>query len=274
VNTRALILAAGRGNRISAVSRGTPKPLLPLDGKEGGYTFLDFHLAALDRAGVSEVVIAGNQVTYGTELRVQREKKLSEKFKVSWVLNPTEDLSTSGSAHSAQFAFHARPDLVSGESRLILMDADILYDPNLMQYFLSAQSKRSKSLVCSQFRNSQEEVVVFGRSDGSPVVHGKGMIGTPLTRDLTVLGEATGVVLFEPEDQQDVLEVTDWLIRYSTAKARSEHEDLTARMMANGRMDAVVFGSEYAFMECDSPEEYEVLIASLYPQVRGFLETQ
>lgn len=272
MTTRALILAAGRGNRISAVSRGTPKPLLPLNGQPGGYTFLDFHLKALDEAGVNEVIIVGNSATFETPLRIKTEQKLSPSIQVSWILNPTEDLSTSGSAHSAQFAFLARPDLLAGQDRLILMDADILYAPKLISHFLDSSSPRSKSLVCSQFRNSQEEVVVFADDKRVPQIHGKGLIDTPLTRHLQVLGEATGIVLFEPKDQKDVAQITDWLIRYSTAKARSEHEDITARLMALGRVDGVVFGAEYAFMECDSPEEYEVLKTELYPKVSGLLE--
>ncbi len=272
MKTRALILAAGRGNRISAVSRGVPKPLLPLDGEPGGYTFLDFHLMALDAAKVDEVILVGNSSTFGTKLRVQVEGKLSQSLQVSWVLNPTEDLSTSGSAHSAQFAFLDKPELLDGSGRLILMDADILYDPNLIPYFLNVKTPRSKSLVCSQFRNSQEEVVVFGSSIGIPMIHGKGLIDTPLTRGLQVLGEATGMVLFESTDQKDLKGIAEWLLRYSTAKLRSEHEDITARLMGLDRMDAVVFGSEYAFMECDSPEEYVVLKTELYPKVRGLLE--
>ena len=50
---KALILAAGRGERMRPLSDATPKPLLPLRGKP----LIQWHLEALARAGVREVVI-------------------------------------------------------------------------------------------------------------------------------------------------------------------------------------------------------------------------
>jgi MurNAc alpha-1-phosphate uridylyltransferase len=50
---KALILAAGRGERMRPLSDATPKPLLPVRGKP----LIAWHLEALARAGVREVVI-------------------------------------------------------------------------------------------------------------------------------------------------------------------------------------------------------------------------
>ncbi len=50
---RALILAAGRGERMRPLTDVTPKPLLPVRGKP----MIEWHLDALSRAGVREVVI-------------------------------------------------------------------------------------------------------------------------------------------------------------------------------------------------------------------------
>jgi len=50
---RALILAAGRGERMRPLTDTTPKPLLPLRGKP----MIEWHLLALAAAGVREVVI-------------------------------------------------------------------------------------------------------------------------------------------------------------------------------------------------------------------------
>ena len=49
---KALILAAGRGERMRPLTDTTPKPLLALRGKP----LIEWHLAALARAGVREVV--------------------------------------------------------------------------------------------------------------------------------------------------------------------------------------------------------------------------
>ena len=50
---RALIFAAGRGERMRPLSDVTPKPLLDAGGKR----LIEWHLAALERAGVREIVV-------------------------------------------------------------------------------------------------------------------------------------------------------------------------------------------------------------------------
>ena len=50
---RAMILAAGKGERMRPLTLRTPKPLIPL----AGVPLIEYHLRALARAGFSEVVI-------------------------------------------------------------------------------------------------------------------------------------------------------------------------------------------------------------------------
>jgi MurNAc alpha-1-phosphate uridylyltransferase len=77
----AMLLAAGRGERMRPLTDVTPKPLLVA----GGHALLDYHLHALARAGVREVVInlswrgemirehAGGGERYGLVLRYSEE---------------------------------------------------------------------------------------------------------------------------------------------------------------------------------------------------------
>jgi choline kinase len=263
---KAVVLAAGLGNRISAVAKDTPKPLLPLDGKPGGPTFLDWHVEQLSAVGVREIYLVGNKVTFGTKLRAAHD---TGPRAVKWILNPTQDLSTSGSGHSTWYAWRSEHGILDGKSRVVLMDADILYDPSLLQTLASAGGDRSKTLVCSDFRHTHEEVLVFAdpKDPSTPRCHGKGLLGTKLVDGLTCLGEATGILLFEPGDHALLRDVTEWTIHFSTAKTRSEHEDITQRMMLLGRMEAVGFGRERIFMECDTPEEYQTLTREVYPSL-------
>jgi len=50
---RAMILAAGRGERMRPLTDSTPKPLLPVAGK----SLIEWHLQRLARAGLREIVI-------------------------------------------------------------------------------------------------------------------------------------------------------------------------------------------------------------------------
>jgi N-acetyl-alpha-D-muramate 1-phosphate uridylyltransferase len=50
---KAILLAAGRGERMRPLTDATPKPLLQVHGK----ALIEWHLEALARAGVSEVVV-------------------------------------------------------------------------------------------------------------------------------------------------------------------------------------------------------------------------
>lgn len=50
---KAMILAAGRGERMRPLTDATPKPLLPVAGR----ALLDYHIQALARAGIVQIVI-------------------------------------------------------------------------------------------------------------------------------------------------------------------------------------------------------------------------
>jgi MurNAc alpha-1-phosphate uridylyltransferase len=80
---RALILAAGRGERLRPLTDGCPKPLLEVRGKR----LIEWHLEALAAAGVREVVIntawleeqfpaaLGNGERWGLAIRYSMEQR-------------------------------------------------------------------------------------------------------------------------------------------------------------------------------------------------------
>ena len=260
----AVILAAGRGNRIAAVG-STPKPLLPLSGHNDDDTFLDFHLRQLASIGVQRIVIVGNNRTCHTPLRAQRE--LTERVQVQWVMNPTEDLSTSGSAHSLQFAWRDAADVLDGKHHVLFMDADIVYTRAGLLRLCDARVERSATLIAPRTAADSEEVVVFASSSSpnAAVRHGKGLHGTQIVAALEARGEATGIVRVAPRDHAFVRHATDWAIAFSTAKARSEHEDVTQLMMSAGLVDIVRLDEADLFMEVDTPADYARLQHEVHP---------
>ena len=73
---KAMILAAGRGERMRPLTDRTPKALL----RVGGQTLVEHHIHALVRAGITELVInhahLGEQIVRlngGNELRAGRQ---------------------------------------------------------------------------------------------------------------------------------------------------------------------------------------------------------
>lgn len=84
--TTAMILAAGRGERLRPATDSTPKPLL----RVGGAALIEHHLLALSRAGVGEVVInhshlgerivaaLGDGARYGVHIRYSPEPEALE----------------------------------------------------------------------------------------------------------------------------------------------------------------------------------------------------
>src|SRR6478672_4592552 len=78
---RAIILAAGRGERMRPLTDRTPKPLLQVRGKR----LIEWHIEALARAGVREIVVntawleehfpavLGDGASYGVSIRYSTE---------------------------------------------------------------------------------------------------------------------------------------------------------------------------------------------------------
>lgn len=262
---RAIILAAGMGKRIAGAG-GPPKPLLPLDDS-GSLTFLDWHLRALAAHGVREIYLVGSKATFGTQVAAMADHP------ATWIMNDFPG-DVSGSGHSTHLAFTSGHDILDGTSRVILMDADVVYDPSIYAELAGAAPSgpaRSKTLVCGRFRETDEEVIVFADERGIPRLHGKGLLGTPMVQGLTCLGEATGHLLLEPGDHASWKAAAAWCMRFSTAKTRTEHEDITSRMFAMGALDAVVFEDETRCMECDTPDEYAVVRKEMVPRWVGKL---
>jgi len=196
---------------------------------------------------------------------------------VQVVINTTQDISTSGSLHSFQFAAYSDYDVLDGKRQTLMMDADIVYDRRVLQLLLEAPSK-SAMLVCTHYHQGNEEVLVYGTPE-RPRFMGKGI--SPLVADhQPCIGEAVGIVKFAPQDHPTVRATIDWMvgdptaapnsaerIGFGPARIATEHEELTQRFMRYEKMSCVTFGQELSFMEVDTPEEYAYLQDRFYPRL-------
>jgi len=111
---KAMILAAGRGERLRPLTDHTPKPLLPVRGKP----LIVWHLEALARAGVRDVVI--NLAWLGEQIRCALGSGERFGMTVRYSAEPAGALETGGGI------VQALPLL--GSEPFILVNGDIHTD--------------------------------------------------------------------------------------------------------------------------------------------------
>ncbi|BAZ95228.1 nucleotidyl transferase [Thiohalobacter thiocyanaticus] len=101
-----MILAAGRGERMRPLTDHTPKPLLPVAGR----ALIDYHLEALARAGLREVVI--NHAHLGVQIEAALGNGSRHGLRISYSPEPEGALETGGGILQALSKLGPDPFLV------------------------------------------------------------------------------------------------------------------------------------------------------------------
>lgn len=103
---KAMILAAGRGERMRPITDHTPKPLIPVAGKP----LIEWHLAALKAAGVEQIVV--NLGWLGERLRAHLGDGHAFGVSIAWSDEGWPALETGGGIHRALPLLGAAPFLL------------------------------------------------------------------------------------------------------------------------------------------------------------------
>ena len=103
---RAMILAAGRGERMRPLTDHTPKPLLPVAGQP----LIAHHLEALRAAGIGEIVI--NTGHLGEQLPAALGDGRAWGVRITYSPEPPEALETGGGIFQALPLLGSEPFLV------------------------------------------------------------------------------------------------------------------------------------------------------------------
>ena len=122
---KALILAAGVGKRLWPITQHRPKCLIEIAGR----TLLSRYLHSLERVGIKQITIV---VGYREEMI--KAAVVAERLSVD-VRYITSDQYRRGSITSL---WAARGDL---NDDALIMDADVLFDPRLLQRLLNCPSR-------------------------------------------------------------------------------------------------------------------------------------
>jgi MurNAc alpha-1-phosphate uridylyltransferase len=130
---KAMVLAAGRGERMRPITDKIPKPLVPVAGKP----LIVYHLEALARAGVRDVVI--NLAYRGSQIRDALGDGSAHGVRISYSDEGPEPIETGGGIFKAlpllgpgpfmvvngdvwtDFDFARMPALESGAHALLIM---------------------------------------------------------------------------------------------------------------------------------------------------------
>lgn len=92
---KAMILAAGRGERMRPLTDHTPKPLL----RAGGKMLVEYHLEALVRAGITEIVI--NHAHLGAQIETALGDGADYGARINYSPEPDGALETGGGIQRA-----------------------------------------------------------------------------------------------------------------------------------------------------------------------------
>ncbi|NUQ34772.1 MAG: phosphocholine cytidylyltransferase family protein [Planctomycetaceae bacterium] len=236
----AIILAAGVANRLSAILKDRPKSMLEFEGR----TLLQRHLAILRWAGVKNITI----VTGHMADAIKEHTKDFPGVTVSFAHN---ERYREGSIISAVTGLKAVNDDV------ILMDADVLYDPEIMQKLVAA--KGMTFLLDPKSKETGEEMML-GTRKGRVIE-----IARKVGADWDEVGETVGFFLF-PRD------VAAKLLAFLQAKVASGvttigYED-ALNFFIKEHEARYINVREFLWTEIDYPEDIEKARTKILPTVR------
>jgi N-acetyl-alpha-D-muramate 1-phosphate uridylyltransferase len=103
---KAMVLAAGRGERMRPITDRIPKPLVPVAGKP----LIVYHLEALARAGVRDVVI--NLAYRGAQIREALEDGSRYGVRIAYSEEGPDPIETGGGIFKALPLLGAQPFIV------------------------------------------------------------------------------------------------------------------------------------------------------------------
>jgi choline kinase len=175
---RAIILAAGRGNRLGPLGDRLPKCLL----RFGGESLLERHLAGLRALAVREVgVVIGHRAgDVITELH-----RLAAWTRPAVLYNPDFE-------RGSVVSLSAASALLEGGGDVLVMDADVLYDPAVLERVVRAPGNRF--LLDRNFDDTGGEAVKLCVRDGSLVELRKAL---PADLVYDFAGESVGFFRFD-----------------------------------------------------------------------------
>lgn len=123
---KAIILAAGRGERLGDAAGGRPKCLLQF----GGQSLLQRHIGILNGLGAQRIIIVTGY----------RHRDIETELATVRSGAPVETIANPDYETGSVVSLHCAYDHLADGADSVLMDADVLYDPGILGRLFNTQS--------------------------------------------------------------------------------------------------------------------------------------
>ena len=243
---KAIILAAGTGNRLGEYSNNKPKSLLEFNGK----SLLKRHIETLMTHNIETITI----VT-GFESKMIIEHLDDSLIPIHYILN---ERYTEGSILSLECA----REILLNDSEFILMDADVLYDIRIMSRLINTKIKNCL-LLDRNFIDGEEPVKICVNKNGNINEFGKVI---PNKHEYDFQGESVGCFKFDNYIGNELVSIIDDYI----AKEENDapYEEVIRHSLIN-------FPEKFGFedisgipwIEIDFPEDIERAHREIIPKL-------
>ena len=245
---KAVMLAAGLGNRLSQDEKFPPKVLL----RFGGVTLLERHIRILKSLSISELVIG---VGYNSDMIDKEIERIGANKFVRTVFNKDYKLGAITTLWSL------RNELKLGQ-QIIMMDADVLYDQRLMKQLVNG-SDENCLLYDSNIEPGEEPVKIclfhdiivdFGKNPS--IVH-------------DCFGEWVGFTRFSP-DQAGL--ISEFVRPYIERGETDQIYEVAIRdqiIAAKPGIFKIANITGYPWIEVDFPKDVEVAEHRILPNLEA-----
>jgi choline kinase len=235
---KGIILAAGRGARLSGGNNDMPKCLVAL----GGETLLSRNVQLLRHAGITEVV-----VVVGCAADTVRRTVQSVEFVENARFAQTNSLYS---------LWLARPLLTEG---FVVMNCDVLVHPQLLADLLTA---RHEDALLLAYRDHHTQ---YGEEEMKVRVRRGCVLDISKTMDPDEAdGENVGIVKFGAEGAKLLIEEMDALVAGGNHKAWVPR---AFKAFAERRPLHAIGTRGFPWTEIDFPEDYRRAVEVILPQI-------
>ena len=244
---KAIILAAGVGNRLGEVSGGRPKCLLEFNG----VNLLTRHIRILEQNRIPELIVVTG---YRSEEVSSVLAGLSTTIKISTIHNPDFQ------AGSVLSFYAAKENLEAGDD-ILLMDADVLYHPDILKRLII--SRHSNCFLLDRGFIPGPEPVKLCVYNGRLVEFRK-QVDKQLNYDFQ--GESVGFFKFSPEVTTGLLQQAKKYI--DSGEKNAPYEEIIRDLLLE-YPDKFSFEdiSGYPWLEIDFPEDVTRAEEEILPEI-------